>query len=368
MVSLSAKPYLESIDIYQAGVQAGDELPDINLSANENPYGCAKQVQNHIINYLARTAPHTFSLYPEQGSLQLRMAIADKYGLPYQNILCGNGSDELIAQIAASFLNVGDHLLHSQYGFACYPLAAKKHGAVSIALEENNFTLTADTIINAITDSTKIIMLANPNNPTGFYMPHAKLRELHQRIPPHIVLMIDEAYAEYVDENRFASDETHATLELARNAKNIVVTRTFSKAHGLAGLRIGWCYGSDIIINAMLKIAEPFNVNLLAQQAAMISLNSDEFIKQSVADNAKMKQFLLQELPKHGLTPLPSQGNFLLCHAGSTQRAQDIFSQLKAQKILLRHTKKMNLPEYLRITIGSADQINILLNALKSIT
>ena len=368
MVSLSAKPYLESIDIYQAGVKAGDELPDINLSANENPYGCAKQVRAHITDYITRTAPHTFSLYPEQGSLQLRMAIADKYGLPYQNILCGNGSDELIAQIAAAFLNVGDHLLHSQYGFACYPLAAKKHGAVPIALEEDNFTLTADNIINAITDDTKIIMLANPNNPTGFYINHADLRELHQRIPPHIVLMIDEAYAEYVDENNLASDETHATLALAKQAENIVVTRTFSKAHGLAGLRIGWCYGSKIIINAMLKIAEPFNVNLLAQQAAMVSLGSDDFIRQSVTANAEMKQFLMQELPKYGLHPLPSQANFLLCHAGSTQRAEDIFSQLKTQKILIRHTKSMNLPEYLRITIGSADQNNRLLDALKSIT
>ncbi len=268
--------------------------------------------------------------------------------------------------VAAAFLSPGDHLLHSEYGFMCYPIAARKNGAIPIAIKEDNFTLPIKNIINAITDKTKIIMIANPNNPTGFFMDEENLRELHSQIPPHIVLMIDAAYKEYVAPEQNNGKPYDGAMALAQQAENILVTHTFSKAHGLAGLRVGWCYGSDVIINAMNKLSEPFSVNSLAQILAMLSLECDEFIAQSVQKNADMMLYLQTELPNYGLQPLPSQGNFLLCHAG--RNTKNIFENLKAENILLRHTVSMGLPEYLRITIGSEHENQQLIKALQHIS
>ncbi len=364
-----AKPYLQDVSIYQAGLKAGEALPAINLSANENPDGAAPSVIEAISNLLQHKGNLAFSHYPEQGSLNLRQAIANKHQLEAENIICGNGSDEIISMLLAAFVTVGDDVLYAQNGFSAYPIAIRKNGANAVAIIESNFTLTIEKILASITPKTKMILLANPNNPTGFFFTQQQMTQLHAKIPSHIVLMIDAAYAEYVLPSANDGNIYQSCLPLAKQHDNVIVTRTFSKAHGLASLRIGWAYASPQIILPMLKLMEPFNLNLLAQQAALFSLQADEFIAQSADNNTRNMHYLREKLPIYGLTPLPSQGNFLLCHAGSTQQASHIFQYMKNNGIALRHFKTAELSEYLRITIGTNtqnQQLIALLNTMPS--
>lgn len=362
-----AKPYLQDVALYQAGLKAGEALPTINLSANENPDGAAPSVIEAIAHLLQDKGNLALSHYPEQASLTLRRAIAGKYQLDADNIICGNGSDEIISMLLAAFVTVGDDVLYAQHGFSAYPIAIRKNGANAIAIIEDNFTLTIDKILASITPKTKLILLANPNNPTGFFFTEQQIIQLHAKIPRDIVLMIDAAYAEYVVPEANQGSAYQSCLPLAKQYDNIIVTRTFSKAHGLASLRIGWAYGAAAIITPMLKLMEPFNLNLLAQHAALASLQADEFIAQSAQNNRDNMQYLQENLPKYGLLPLPSQGNFLLCHAGSTQQAGAIFQHMKDNGIALRHFKTAALSEYLRITIGTDTQNQQLISLLSII-
>ncbi len=364
MSTAEAKPYLAAIKPYQAGVCAGEIAPEINLASNENPYGAAPVAVQAMQAYLNQYRNHALNRYPDQASILLRKEIAKKYNLPMENLICGNGSDELISQIAMAYAGSGDEIIHSQYGFACYPLAAYKNGATPIAVPEHEFTLNCEDILAAITPKTKIIMLANPNNPTGFFINDAMMAKLHQKIPEHIILMIDAAYAEYVRPEENNAEIYDGGIHLAKQAKNILVTRTFSKAHGLAGLRVGWGYAEPNIIAAMLKISEPFNLNLFAQKIAAISLMQDDYIADCATKNMQMRDWLAQELRKLKITTLPSSGNFLLCQFSNPNIAYKVWQELKQAGILVRHTASMGLAHCLRITIGTQEELQNLLKQL----
>ena len=361
-----ARTYLRELSLYQAGVKIGERAPKINLAANENPYGAAPEVMRAMGNLLQTYQADLFSRYPAQQSVELRQKIAEIYDLDYQNIICGNGSDEVINALIQAYASIGDEILHAEYGFSYYPIAIRKNGATPIALKETDFRLDTKTILAGITDKTKIIMLANPNNPTGFFIKDAELAELHAQIPSHIILMIDAAYAEYVTLDENDNTPYEGALALARKAKNIVVTRTFSKIHGLAGLRIGWAYGHGEIINNMIKLAEPFNLNILAQKLALVSLEQKDYLQNCALKNTKLRAWLRAELEKLSIRALPSAGNFLLCAFADDNQARMVFEQLKSAGILVRHTGSMGLARYLRITIGKREELDALLQTLRS--
>ena len=212
--------------------------------------------------------PTSLELYPDGASTALREAIGRRYGLDPARIICGNGSDELLALLAHVFLHPGDEGLYSQYGFLTYPICIRAAGGVPVVAEETDRTASVDAILAKVSARTKIVYLANPNNPTGTYIPFSEVKRLHAGLPPHALLVIDAAYAEYVTRNDYA-----AGLELASSADNVVMTRTFSKIHGLAGLRIGWAYGSAHVIDALNRVRGPFNLNGAAQAAGVASLD-----------------------------------------------------------------------------------------------
>ena len=248
------------------------------LSSNESPLGPSPKAVEAV-----KALAERLELYPDGASTALREAIGRRYGLDPSRIICGNGSDELLALLAHVFLHPGEEGLYSQYGFLTYPICIRAAGGIPVVAEETDRTASVDAILAKVSARTKIVYLANPNNPTGTYIPFSEVKRLHEGLPPHTLLVIDAAYAEYVTRNDYA-----AGLELASTADNVVVTRTFSKIHGLAGLRIGWGYGSAHIVDALNRVRGPFNLNGAAQAAGVASLEDAAHIEGAIAHNARL--------------------------------------------------------------------------------
>jgi histidinol-phosphate aminotransferase len=299
-----------------------------------------------------RAVADSLELYPDGASTGLRGAIARNYGLDPSRIICGNGSDELLALLAHVFLHPGDEGLYSQYGFLTYPICIRAAGGIPVVAEETDRTASVDAILAKVSPRTKIVYLANPNNPTGTYIPFSEVKRLHDGLPPHTLLVIDAAYAEYVTRNDYA-----AGLELASIADNVVMTRTFSKIHGLAGLRIGWGYGSAHIVEALNRVRGPFNLNGAAQAAGVASLGDSAHIEGAIAHNARWLPWLAGAISELGIEVTPSVGNFLLLtfpkESGRTAAEADAF--LSARGFILRAVAAYGLPESLRLTVGSEE-------------
>src|SRR5271169_676910 len=236
------------IDPYVPGKSRVPGLDKVHkLSSNESPLGPSPKAMEAV-----RALAERLELYPDGASTALREAIGRRYGLDPARIICGNGSDELLALLAHVFLHPGDEGLYSQYGFLTYPICIRAAGGLPVVAEETDRTASVDAILAKVSARTKIVYLANPNNPTGTYMPYSEVKRLHAELPPHTLMVIDAAYAEYVTRNDYA-----AGVELTSSADNVVMTRTFSKIHGLAGLRIGWAYGPAHILDALNRVRGP---------------------------------------------------------------------------------------------------------------
>jgi histidinol-phosphate aminotransferase len=317
------------------------------LSSNESPLGPSRRVIEAV-----RAVADSLELYPDGASTALREAIARRYGLDPSRIICGNGSDELLALLAHVFLHPGDEGLYSQYGFLTYPICIRAAGGIPVVAEETDRTASVDAILAKVSPRTKIVYLANPNNPTGTYIPFSELKRLHDGLPPHTLLVIDAAYAEYVTRNDYA-----AGLELASMADNVVMTRTFSKIHGLAGLRIGWAYGSVHVADALNRVRGPFNLNGAAQAAGIASLEDSAHIEGAIAHNARWLPWLAEAISELGIEVAPSVGNFLLLTfpKESGRSAADADAFLSARGFILRAVAAYGLPESLRLTVGSEE-------------
>jgi histidinol-phosphate aminotransferase len=317
------------------------------LSSNESPLGPSRKAIEAV-----RAVADSLELYPDGASTALRQAIARRYGLDPSRIICGNGSDELLALLAHVFLHPGDEGLYSQYGFLTYPICIRAAGGIPVVAEETDRTASVDAILAKVSPRTKIVYLANPNNPTGTYIPFSEVKRLHEGLPPHTLLVIDAAYAEYVTRNDYA-----AGLELASMADNVVMTRTFSKIHGLAGLRIGWAYGSVHIANALNRVRGPFNLNGAAQAAGVASLEDSAHIEGAIAHNGRWLPWLAEAISELGIEVTPSVGNFLLLtfpeESGRSAAEADAF--LSARGFILRAVAAYGLPESLRLTVGSEE-------------
>lgn len=329
----------------------------IVLSANETPLGpspAAVAAYNALQGNLSR--------YPDGSSAKLREAVAEAYGLNADRIVCGTGSDEILNLLAQTYLSAGDEAIHTEHGFLVYKIATLAAGATPVVVPENNLTADVDQILAAVTDRTRIVFLANPNNPTGTYIPFEEVRRLHTGLPDRVLLVLDAAYGEYVRRNDYESG-----LELVATTENTVMTRTFSKIHGLAALRIGWAYCPSAIAEALNRTRGPFNVSAAAIAAGAAAIADKAHIERSVAHNDEWLTWTASELRGLGLKVTESVGNFLLVHFPDegAHMAPKADAYLNSKGIILRSTAGYGLGNALRMTIGTADENRAVVAALK---
>ncbi len=316
----------------------------VKLSSNETPLGPSPKA---IAAYAG--AASQLALYPDGAATALREAIAAKYGLDPARLICGSGSDELLSLITNAYLGPGDEGLYSAHGFLVYKIAILAAGGIPVVAPEKNFTADVDALLAAVTPRTRIVYLANPNNPTGTYLPFDEVKRLQAGLPPNVLLVLDAAYAEYVRRNDYASG-----LELVATCDNVVMTRTFSKIHGLAAVRLGWMYGPAHVADALNRTRGPFNVNAPAIAAGIEAIRDEEHVALSLAHNDQWLGWLESQITALGIGVTPSVGNFLLMHfsgiKGQTAAAADEF--LTARGLILRRMDAYGLPLALRLTVG----------------
>ncbi|MCV0427997.1 MAG: histidinol-phosphate transaminase [Roseibium sp.] len=317
------------------------------LSSNETPLGTSEAVK-HVIEEVARA----LELYPDGAATELRKAIGEVYGLNPDRIICGAGSDEILSLLAYCYLGPGDEAIYSEHGFLVYDIAIRAAGASPVVAPEKDLTTDVDAILERVTEKTKMVFVANPNNPTGTYLPFEEVKRLHEGLPAHVLLVLDAAYGEYVRRNDYESG-----LALAATSENVFMTRTFSKIYGLANLRLGWGFGPAHVIDALHRIRGPFNTSGVAIAAGIAAVKDRQFVSDSVEHNDEWLPWVTAELEKLGLTVTPSVGNFVLVHFPDEdgKRANDADAYLLERGCVLRLVANYGLPNALRMTIGSED-------------
>lgn len=326
------------------------------LSSNESPLGPSPQA----VAAYGKVAEHLED-YPDGAATALREAIAHAYGLDPNRIVCGAGSDDLLNLLARAYLADGDEAIHTTHGFLVYPIATLGAGATPVVAPEKNYTADVDAILSCVTERTKIVFLANPNNPTGTFIPYDEVKRLHRGLPPHVLFVIDAAYAEYVRRNDYA-----AGLELVATSDNVVMCRTFSKIHGLAALRLGWLYGPPHVIDAVNRIRGPFNVNAPAIAAGVAAIADAAHVERARGHNERWLAWLTEEIGRLGLEVTPSVANFILIHfpgsKGKTAAEADAF--LSARGLVLRQVGVYGLPNALRMSVGCEEANRLVVQSL----
>lgn len=342
-MTLKPKPGVLEITPYVGGrSETASGARVFKLSSNELVLGPSPKAIEAF-----RTAQSELNLYPD-GSVQvLREVIARTYGLAPERIVCGNGSDELITLLANCYLRPCDEVLFTKHSFLVYRIAALANSATPVEVPEPELKADIDAMLGKVSPRTRLVYLANPNNPTGSYLPAAELRRLHAGLPRDALFVIDSAYAEYVRRNDYESG-----IELAATSSNVVMTRTFSKVYGLAGLRVGWAYCPAHVADALNRVRGPFNVNVAAQKAAVAALEDRVFTDKAVLHNEKWREWLIEQIRKLGLRADASVGNFVLIHFSSPQHAHEADHFLMARGLILRPTANYKLPHCLRLTVG----------------
>ncbi|MEM8811913.1 MAG: histidinol-phosphate transaminase, partial [Pseudomonadota bacterium] len=323
------KPGILDIAAYVPGKSTAKNIDRVfKLSSNETPLGASPAA---IEAY--RGNAEKLELYPDGSASGLRHAIAETFGLNADRLVCGNGSDELLALLANTFLAPGDEAIFTEHAFLVYRIAVLSAGGKPVVVPEVDLAADVDTILAAVTDRTRIVFLANPNNPTGTYLPFDAVRRLHSGLPKEALLVLDAAYAEYVRRNDYESG-----IELVSGSENVVMTRTFSKIHGLANLRLGWCYGPEHVIDALNRVRGPFNVTGPAIAAGIAAIRDKAFVEDAVAHNEKWLPLLSGRLEELGLGVTPSVGNFILIHMPDEdgKRAPEADEYLLERGLVLR--------------------------------
>jgi histidinol-phosphate aminotransferase len=344
------RPGVVAIEAYMPGKSAAPAGVRLHkLSSNENPLGPSPEAREAY-----RAAAEKLELYPDGSATALRNKIAETYGLDAGRIVCGAGSDEILSLLTNAYVGPGDEAIYSEYGFLVYRIAILAAGGTPVIAQEKDFRTDVDAILASVTPATKIVYLANPNNPTGTYIPFDEVKRLHAGLRPDILLVLDAAYAEFVRKNDYA-----AGVELVSSSENVVMTRTFSKIHGLAALRLGWCYAPAGIADALNRIRGPFNVNAPAIAAGVAALDDKAHVEATLALNDRWLDRFTAELGKLGLMVTPGVGNFLLLHFPKTpgKTAKDADTFLTAQGLILRAVGAYGLPDALRLSIGT-DEAN----------
>ena len=351
------RPGVLEIKPYVPGKSSAPGLAKVfKLSSNETPLGPSPRA----IEAYKSVAAHLED-YPDGSASALREAIGRSFGLDPDRIVCGAGSDDLLNLLARAYLADGDEAIHTTHGFLVYPIATLGTGAKPIVAPETNYTASVDAILAAVTKKTKVIFLANPNNPTGTYISFDEVKRLHRSLPPHVLLVLDAAYAEYVRRNDYESG-----IELVATSDNVVMTRTFSKIHGLAALRLGWMFGPAHVVAAVNRIRGPFNVNTPAIAAGIAAIEDHAHQERAREHNDRWLAWLAQEFEKLGLKVTPSVANFLLIHFPETQgrTAKEADAFMTARGLILRQVGAYKLPNALRMSVGTEEANRLVVAAL----
>ena len=358
-MSLAPKPGVLDVNPYVPGrSDAVGATRIFKLSSNESPFGPSPKA---VAAY--ESAEPALGLYPEGTSRILREAIAKRFGLAAENIICGNGSDELLHLIADTYVRPGDEVMFSTHAFSLYKIATLRNSATPVEVPEPQLKMDIDGVLARINPRTRIVFLANPNNPTGTYLSAAEIRRLQAGLPDSALLVIDAAYAEYV-----GRDDYEPGIELVRTCENVIMTRTFSKAYGLAGIRIGWAYCPPGIASVLNRVRQPFNVNVAAQRAAAAALGDQAFVEKVVRHNETWRTWLIDEISKlsnAGIRVDDSAGNFILLHFADANRASEADRFFMSRGIIMRGCASYALPQCLRLTVGSEEANKAALAAIK---
>jgi histidinol-phosphate aminotransferase len=351
------RPGVLAIEAYVPGKSSAPGVAKIfKLSSNETPLGPSLKA---VAAYEAAAA--RLEDYPDGSATALREAIGRAFGLDPARIVCGAGSDDLLNLLARAYLADGDEAIHTEHGFLVYPIATLGAGATPVCVPEKNYTADVDAIIAAVTPRTKIVFLANPNNPTGTYLPFDEVKRLHKALPPHVLFVLDAAYAEYVRRNDY-----EAGIELVATSENVVMCRTYSKIHGLAALRLGWMYGPAHVVDAINRIRGPFNVSGPAIGAGIAAIEDSAHQERAREHNARWLAWLTEEIGKLGLEVTPSVANFVLIHFPQTKgrTASDANEFLMRRGLILRQVSSYKLPNALRMTVGGEEANRLVVKAL----
>jgi histidinol-phosphate aminotransferase len=358
--------YVRAIAPYQGGKPIAevarefglDEAAIVKLASNENPLGIpqsSKQAMQQAFADLAR--------YPDSNGFDLKAAIVKKFKVPSDWITLGNGSNDILELAARALVQPGQSVVYSQYSFAVYPLATQAVGARAIVVPANNFGHDLEAMVDSIASDTNLVFVANPNNPTGTFVAGEQIAAMLKRIPSYVVVVLDEAYTEYLP-----SHLHYDPLAWVRQYPNLIVSRTFSKAYGLAGLRVGFGIAQPALTDLLNRIRQPFNVNSLAQAAAVAALSDDEYLVKSAQLNAEGYRQITEAFTHMGIEFVPSYGNFVLFRAGDDDGAgARVNLELLKQGVIVRPVGNYGLPQWLRVSIGLPHENEAFLKALKSV-
>jgi len=345
------KPYIPGKPIEQVKRELG--LTDvIKLASNENPLGPSPAA----VEAMRSSAP-SVALYPEGDAPALREAVAAHLGVPGDHLVFGNGSDEVLHLLTMTYLQPGDHTVQGDPSFAMYEIYTQQCNATPIKVPLTDYTHNLSAMLDALTPKTRIIFIANPNNPTGTLVRQPEVTEFLDRVPEDVLVVFDEAYDEYVDD-----PQKPKTLPYVLEGRNVIVLRTFSKAYGLAGLRVGYGVARPEIAAMLNKVRSPFNVNLIAQHAAAVATLDQDHIRKAVALNATGRDYLYREFARMGLDYVPSQANFVLVDIAGDSR--QVFADLQAKGVIIRPGAGLGLPRHIRVTVGTQAQNERFIKAL----
>lgn len=358
---LNVSPHVRAIAPYQPGKPISElarelglhEADIIKLASNENPLGPSPRALA-----AAEAALHDIALYPDGAGYALKAALSSKIGVSSNQIVLGNGSNDVLDMTARAFLSPGASAVYTQHAFAVYPIATQTVGASGIEVPAVNYGHDLAAMREAIRDDTRVVWIANPNNPSGTFLPWVEIEAFLREVPPHVLVVLDEAYGEYLP----PEDRSDTVAWLAR-FPNLLITRTFSKAYGLAGLRVGYGLGDAAVIDLLNRVRHPFNVNGVALAAAEAALDDTDFVARSFALNRAGMMQLTQGLDALGLTHVASKGNFLLVKVGDAARVNTALLQ---RGVIVRPVANYGLPEFLRVSVGLAGQNTRFLEALKA--
>ena len=357
-MSLRPRPGVLDVQPYVGGEAAlAGHNRVIRLASNENPLGPSLRAKAAYV-----ALQDELHRYPDGGAAALRQAIAETHDLDPDRIVCGAGSDELISLLVQAYAGEGDEVLHSAHGFLMYAISARTAGATPVSAPERDLTADVDSLLSRVSTRSRLLFLANPNNPTGSYLPAAELLRLREALPAEVLLVLDAAYAEYVE-----AEDYEAGKAMVEARDDVVMLRTFSKIHGLASLRLGWAYCPPVVADVLHRVRGPFNVSMAAQEAGAAAMRDRDHVDQSRRHNAEVLQRFAARCATLGLEPAPSVGNFLLIRFPDEpgRDATAAVAHLKSRGILVRAMGGYGLPDRLRVTIGTAEDMEAVGEALE---
>jgi histidinol-phosphate aminotransferase len=340
-MTITPQPGIMDIALYQGGAASVEGVADVvKLSSNENLYGPSPRASDAF-----RQSAGELHVYPSTQHERLREAIGEVYGLDPSRVICGVGSDEIISFLCYAYAGPGEEVLHTEHGFGMYKISALAAGATPVSVREKDRVTDVDALLEGVTERTRLVFIANPNNPTGTMIPEDEVARLADGLPEGCLLVLDGAYAEYVK-------GFDAGLSVMETRDNVFMTRTFSKIYGLGGLRIGWGYGPLEIVETLNRVRGPFNLSGPALKAAHAAVRDVAYTERCRVQNAKWRDWLAEALDKLGVPSDPSECNFILARFASAEEAQACDAHLKSRGLIVRMVAGYNLPDCLRITIG----------------